>query len=184
MDRFINVGRSFLGVCLLLLACCSAALGIQPYPSQQVALGWTASPDSTVKGYYIYYGLSSSGCTNRINAGTNTQFTVSGLESGLTYYFSATSYNAAGMESSYVSEISYLVPGLLVLAQNPTNGALRIQFSVAIGGVYALQASSDLKSWGELWLTPAQTSNDWIEYDEPVTNTVAARFYRLIINPP
>jgi hypothetical protein len=184
MDQFTKGGRSLLGVCLLSLAFCSAALGIQPYLGQQVTLGWTASPDSTVIGYYVYYGTSSTSCTNRINAGTNTEYTVSGLESGSTYYFSTTSYNATGIESSYVPQISYLVPGLLVVAQNPTNGALRIQFSVASGGVYELQASSDLKSWSELWLTPAQTSNDWIEYDEPVTNTVTARFYRLIINPP
>ena len=36
--------------------------------------------------------------------------TISGLVPGATYYFAATTYNAAGLESPFSSEVSYLVP--------------------------------------------------------------------------
>lgn len=183
MVQMTRIGRCFSGACLILLTFCSAALGIQqPYGNQQVTLGWTASPDPSVVGYYLYYGTSSTGCTNKINVGTNTAFVIGGLVPGLTYYFTETSYNAASVESSYVPQISYSVPGLLAVSQNPTNGAMILQFLVAPGQAYELQASSDLNAWTSLWLTSVQTTNEWIEYDDPITNTVPAKFYRLKFN--
>jgi hypothetical protein len=170
-------------VCLIWLAVCSAALGGQQGPSaQQVTLGWNASLDPTVVGYYLYYGTTSGVYTNKTDVGTNTVFTASGLVAGSTYYFTATSYTAAGTESSYVPEVSYLVPGILTVTQNPGSAIMRVRFPVAPAQSYQLQASSDLKSWSNLWLTPIQTTNGWIEYDEPCTNTIPSRFYRLILN--
>jgi hypothetical protein len=165
------------------LTLCSAALGNQGGPpgSQQVTLGWNASQDPTVVGYYLYYGTTTGVYTNKIDAGTNTTFTATGLVAGSTYYFSTTSYNAAGIESSFVPEVSYLVPGILTATQNPANGIMRIQFPVAPAHSYQLQASFDLKSWSNLWLTPTQTTNGWVEYDEPCTNTPSMKFYRLVL---
>jgi hypothetical protein len=183
MVQITKAGRIFSGAFLILLACCSAALGVQqPNGNQQVTLGWIASPDPTVVGYYLYYGTSSEGCTNKINVGTNTEFIVGGLVPGSTYYFTETAYNAASVESSFVPQISYLVPGVLTMTQNPTNGAMRIQFPVAAGQSYVLQTSSNLESWSNLLSTGTQATNEWLEYDEPVTNTVPARFFRLVMS--
>jgi hypothetical protein len=147
---------------------------------QQVSLGWNASPDPTVVGYYVYYGNASGIYPNKINAGTNLSFTVTGLVAGTTNYFTATSYDASGEESSYVPEISYIVPGILTMAANPINNFMQIQFPVASSHFYDVQESSDLKSWTTVWVTPVETNNMWIEYDEPNTN--AAMYYRLILN--
>jgi hypothetical protein len=180
-----KMGRCFAGACLLWLACCSSALGVySPFGGQQVTLGWTASPDPTVVGYNIYYGTSSGVYTNKINVGTNTVFAVNGLYAGTTYYFNITSYNAANVESAFNSEIPFVVPGVLALSQNPTNFAMRILFPVAAGQSYQLQASSNLESWSNIWSTSIQTTNEWLEYDEPVTNTIPKRFYRLILGSP
>jgi hypothetical protein len=149
---------------------------------QQVTLGWTASSDPTVVGYYLYYGNASGVYTNSIDVGTNTTFTVTGLVAGSTYYFTAASYTAAGTESPYVPEVSYVVPGILTVTQNPADATMRVRFPVAPTQSYQLQVSSDLKSWSNLWLTPTQTTNGWLEYDEPCTNTLPGRFYRLILN--
>jgi Fibronectin type III domain len=185
MVQITKTGRCFCGAGLIGLAFISATLGnAQPSGGQQVTLGWTASPDPTVVGYYLYYGTASGDYTNRINVGTNTEFTVSGLVAGTTYYFSETSYNAGSIESSYVPQISYLVPETLTLTQNPTNGAMLVQFPVVSGQSYQLQASSNLISWSNVWSTSTETTNEWIEYDEPVTNTVSTRFYRLIHSSP
>jgi hypothetical protein len=178
-----KTGQRFSGACLMLLAlCCAARGGNQaPVAGQAVTLGWTASSDSTVVGYYLYYGTTSGVFTGKINVGTNTEYSVSGLAAGSTYYFTITAYNAAEIESSYVPQVSYLVPGLLTLTQSLTAGLMRVQFPVAPGQSYQLQTSSNLESWSNLWLTPTQTNNTWIEYDEPLTNGVPSRYYRLIL---
>jgi hypothetical protein len=181
MDQILRTGRCLSVASLICLTLCSAVLGVQPVPPGQVTLGWNASPDPTVVGYYLYYGTTTGVYTNKIDVGTNTIFAVTGLVPGSTYFFTATSRNAAGIESSYVPEASYIVPGILTVTQNPTNGIMRIRFPVAVAQSYELQSSFDLKSWSNLWLTPTQTTNGWIESDEPCTNTLSAKFYRLIL---
>jgi hypothetical protein len=182
VGQILKKGRWLSVVSLIWLTLCSGVLGVQPAPPGQLILGWNASPDATVVGYYLYYGPTTGVYTNKINVGTNTIFAVTGLVAGSTNYFTISSYNAAGIESGYVPEVSYIVPGILTLMQNPTNGIMRVQFPVASGQSYQLQASSDLMYWSNLWLTPTETTNAWIEYDEPLTNTVSRRFYRLILN--
>lgn len=147
---------------------------------QQVSLAWGASPDPSVVGYYLYYGTTSGLYPNKIDVGTNLSFAVTDLAAGETYYFSATSHNATGVESEYVPEVSYIVPGILTLTPNPTNNLMQIRFPVSSPNFYQLQQSADLRSWTNLWVTPIQTTNAWIEYDEPKTN--ATMFYRLILN--
>jgi hypothetical protein len=183
MAKISRTGRCLGRACLAWLTLCSAALGTQQPPPawQQVTLGWNASSDPTVAGYYLYYGTASGVYTNKIDVGTNTMFTVSNLISGSTNYFTSTSYNSARVESSYVPAVSYIAPGFLGVAQNRTNGMMCVQFPVAPGQFYQLQASSDLVSWSDLWLTPVQSTNTWVEYDEPCTNTVSGRFYRLVL---
>jgi hypothetical protein len=61
-------------------------------------------------GYNVYYGGASGAYTNEILAGNATNTTISSLIPGTTYYFAATTYSSAGMESSFSSEVSYLVP--------------------------------------------------------------------------
>ncbi len=154
--------------------------GAQP-AGTQVTLGWNASPDPTVVGYYVYYGSASGAYTNRVAVGTNTAVTISGLAVGLTNYFTVTSYNAAGVES-ISTEFTYVIPPILSVTQNPSNGALRVQFPAVSGHSYQLQTSCNLRSWTNLWFSGSQTNSGSLEYDEPMTNTTSARFYRLIVN--
>ena len=114
--------------------------------------------------------------------GTNTAFTVTGLAPGSTYYFATTSHTAAGDESNYSDEVAYTVPGILAAALSVGKALTHIQFPVAPGHSYQLQFSPDLKIWSNLWLTAVQTTNGWIEYDDPLSSTVPARFYRLILH--
>lgn len=78
--------------------------------SGSVTLAWNRVADPIVAGYNVYYGSKSGGYTNEVNANNATNITISGLISGVTYYFAATTYSAAGMESPFSSEVSYLVP--------------------------------------------------------------------------
>ncbi len=79
-------------------------------PGQSITLGWTASPDPTVTGYIIYWGPASENYTESEDVGTNTSTTISSLSAGLTYYFAATSYNSARIQSTDTAEITYTMP--------------------------------------------------------------------------
>ena len=58
----------------------------------------------------MHYGTSSSSLTGTQDAGAFTTFTVSGLPTGITYYFAVTAYNASGINSTYSNEVSYPPP--------------------------------------------------------------------------
>ena len=70
-----------------------------------VILSWTASTGD-VTGYKVYYGRDPGNYTSNIDVGNVTQYTISGLEEGPTYYFVARAYNDAG-ESENSNEVSW-----------------------------------------------------------------------------
>lgn len=80
--------------------------------TNRVTLAWDPSPDSSVTGYKIYYGIASGTYTNNISFGNATNATISNLTSTVTYYFAATAYNAQGDESIFSNEASYSVPAI------------------------------------------------------------------------
>ncbi|MGQ0811708.1 MAG: fibronectin type III domain-containing protein [Nitrospiraceae bacterium] len=71
-------------------------------------LAW-AGGDPSVSGYNIYYGTMSGSYEGVINVGGNTEYTISNLEPGTTYYFAVTAYNDGG-ESGFSGEVSKTVP--------------------------------------------------------------------------
>jgi hypothetical protein len=78
--------------------------------TSSVTLAWDQSPDPSVVGYNIYFGVASRTYTNMVSAGNATSVTINGLIEGVTYFFAATTYNAVGIESDYSTEISYTIP--------------------------------------------------------------------------
>ncbi len=80
-----------LGVVIVLLISFCAQLRA----SQSVTLAWNSDSGTNTAGYAVYYGTNSANYSSRLDAGTNTTVTVSGLQEGDTYYFAVTAYNAA-----------------------------------------------------------------------------------------
>ena len=76
-----------------------------------IKLAWDPSPEPLVTGYRLYYGMSSGVYAFVVDAGNRTDYTVTGLTAGLTYYFTATAYTGTGDESSFSNETSYTIPG-------------------------------------------------------------------------
>ena len=109
--------------------CCALLLSVlmhfQALAAGTVTLAWNPSTDPLVVGYSIYYGGASGTYTNEISIGNATNVTISGLIPGTTYYFVATTYTAADLESPFSDEVSYGVP-LVVPAVNqpPTLNAI------------------------------------------------------------
>ena len=73
-------------------------------------LAWDPSPDQDVASYQLYWGTSSGNYSNSFNVGNTTSAVVSNLVAGQTYYFVATAFNTANMESLPSNEISYTPP--------------------------------------------------------------------------
>ncbi|MGA2246200.1 MAG: fibronectin type III domain-containing protein [Verrucomicrobiota bacterium] len=107
-----------------------------------VSLAWNPSADPIVTGYKIYYGPASEVYTTNIDVGDTTNATISGLAAGTTYYFSASSYDAAGDESVHCAEISGTVqppltnqsPTLDPIA-NVTINEYTPEFTIALTGI-------------------------------------------------
>jgi fibronectin type 3 domain-containing protein len=73
-------------------------------------LQWSASSDSRVVGYRVYWGTTSRGYQQSLAAGAGTSYLVPNLPSGRTYYFAVTAYDNNGNESEFSAEASKTIP--------------------------------------------------------------------------
>jgi hypothetical protein len=87
----------------------SSALTNQSGLSPSVTIGWNASPDTSVMGYYVAWGAATGQETNLINAGNVTAVLVSGFTSNVIYYFTIVAYNGVGQQAPPSNEIQYMV---------------------------------------------------------------------------
>ena len=77
----------------------------------EVTLAWNASASPNVAGYRVHYGLSSGSYPNKIVAGNQTSYTLSGLDSGKTYHIVVTTLAANGTgESDFSNEAVVEIP--------------------------------------------------------------------------
>jgi hypothetical protein len=91
---------------------CSFSLA--PYASvadaATVTLGWDKNSEPDIAGYRMYYGTTSDRYDYSVDVGNYTSCTISGLQEGTTYYFSATAYNSNNFESDFSEELAYKIP--------------------------------------------------------------------------
>jgi hypothetical protein len=148
-----------------------------------VTLSWTQSSSPDVTGYNIYYGTASGVYTSKIMVGNVTTATISNLNCGTTYYFSATTLDSNGDESGFSNETLFIVPGMLALSTGVNPGdPMVIKFPVSSSHWYEVQATVDFKSWATIWQTDVATSNTWVQFSDPNASAYASRFYRLAIH--
>lgn len=139
--------------CVLLLPLIARAQTAPTLSATSATLAWTASPDSSVTGYYLYFGDVTGTTTNQVNVGMAVTWTVTNLQPGATYFFFVTAHNAAGTESDpsnlVLESVPVFYPDLAVTAiacnpATPTEGD-GVQFSAVItnqGEVAVLAGSS------------------------------------------
>jgi hypothetical protein len=148
-----------------------------------VTLGWNGNFSPATAGYNIYYGTACGCYSNKINVGNVTSATITNLSAGVTYYFSATTYDADGGESAFSNETTFIAAGVLTLSrgQNASDPPL-IKFPVQNGHWYEVQATTDLHSWVTIWQTGTATSNNWVQFSDPNAGGYRSRFYRLALH--
>lgn len=150
-----------------------------------VTLAWSSSSDPVVAGYNIYYGGASGVYTNKISVGTATNLTISNLIEGAEYYFVATTYSAAGAESSFSSEVSYIVPILppgVKFRITPTKQFI-LTVTGIIGHIYEVLATQDFKTWTVIGTATVGVSGSLDFIDTNAAN-FSRRFYRTLDTSP
>jgi hypothetical protein len=98
-----KIAFSILSVWLLLL--------IMPTAAGELKIVWQPNTESDLAGYIIYYGTQTGVYNHRLPIGRQIQYTVTGLDSGRTYFFVVTAVDTAGNESVYSKEVVGLVQG-------------------------------------------------------------------------
>ena len=167
----------------LLFVVCLSLVSLEKAFASSLTLSWNASESAEVAGYDVYYGTNSGNYPSMINVGDATSVTITNLAPGVTYYFAATAYDAEGDQSAFSGQISYLVPGLLTRAPGAAPGSAgKMQFSVAPGSWYEIQATTDLINWSSIWQSSVATTNEWMQFADPDTGSYASRFYRLVMH--
>ena len=157
--------------------------GLNRAAAATATLGWNASSSSDTAGYNLYYGTTSGNYTTKLAVGNVTSATISNLTAGVTYYFSATTVDTNGNESAYSNEATFIVPGILTMSKGVNPGdPMLIQFPVASGHWYEVQASTDLHNWATIGQTAVATSNTWLQFTDPNAGSYSSRFYRLVLH--
>jgi hypothetical protein len=129
----------------------------------------------------VYYGNASGNYTYRVVAGTNTTATIPNLQAGQTNYVVVRAFSNEGVESPPSNEVSYIVPGVMTITPPTTPaGPAVVNFPVAPGHNYSVQASTDLNTWTTIWQTTA-VDNVWLQYTDTNAASFTQRFYRLVM---
>jgi hypothetical protein len=103
----------------------AANLAAAPNPDgTSIALSWSAVAGAS--GYKVYWGTASGNYTGNADAGNSTSYTITGLDTGRTYYVNLTSYGIDLAESDLYGEIEAALrdtedPDPPVLSGNPGN---------------------------------------------------------------
>lgn len=82
-------------------------------PANSATLSWDSNTEPDIAGYRVYYGTSPGNYLQPKGSGIvvgGIGYVVSGLESGVRYYFSVTAYDTSGNESGYALEVSKDIP--------------------------------------------------------------------------
>lgn len=81
-----------------------------PAATGTITVGWGANSEPDLAGYKVYYGTSSGVYVQAkgsgLNAGLVTEYAISGLKAGTTYFVAVTSYDRSGNESNYSAQVS------------------------------------------------------------------------------
>jgi len=128
--------------------------------SSYVDLVWDTSDESTLTGYYLYYGKISGQYTRRRDVTNTSSYRLDGLNNNEAYYFALTAYDNLKRETDYSDEVAVIInqplsstspfDGLLdlmlaKLPSQPQNGPLTIWtlfFAISFAGMMVFRKKS------------------------------------------
>ncbi len=170
--RHLNLTRWLGGLLLLIAAQLHAA---DPTSAKLV---WNPSPDTTVAGYRIYYGVTPLQYTNSLVVGNVTNAIIAGLANGVTYYFAVAAYTTNDVQSSYSNEASYKPAFSQLLARMTAARQMVLTILGQPGHTYAIEATQNFNTWTVLGNATAGTGGS-VDFTDANAASFARRFYRL-----
>ena len=147
-----------------------------------VSLAWDRNPEPTAINYRVYYGAGSRQYTNSVDVGNLTFGSVSGLASGVSYFFAVTALDAAGLESGYSSEITFVPGGSSLRIRLVASLLTELTVTGPAGQAYDILASSNFTTWTTLGSVLAGLDG-LATYLDAGTPGRAVRFYRALRKP-
>ena len=99
----------FVAVICLVTCIFIISVSVREAQAADITLAWDQNPETDIEGYRVYVGSYSSDRTMAIDIGNYTTCVIGDLEPGKTYFFAATAYNTAGLESDFSDEITATV---------------------------------------------------------------------------
>lgn len=179
----------FIGAIITLFAAGSAK-------ADTVNLGWNAVTEAGIQGYRVYVGTTQDQFTQTYDTGTDTNYSVSGLETGKVYYFAVSTIGSTGLESELSDEITVTLEATPPITPpiNPpetsfgsaptltgTPGNMAISMNATAAGTYVLERSTDLKNWEVVSETQLDAPGP-LEFQDTADSTEPApakMFYRI-----
>lgn len=149
--------------------------------AESVTLTWNPSTDLSVVGYKIYYGAASHSYSSVVTVANTNSVTIPGLIVGEAYYFAATAYNSAGVESDLSNEASYTVPTSAAMLTSAIASGGEFSFAVSgnAGQLYVVQASTNLRDWISI-----QTNAAPFSFVDTTAAGFQQRFFRTVSPVP
>ena len=143
---------------------------------------WLPNMESDLAGYKIHYGTAPGGPYNMIfdignplPVAGRIHGSVSGLNPGLTYYFVATAYNLAGLESNYSSETNYTYGTVIIAGGAPDTTTQYVTLTFAPeNNVIQMRFSNNNFDWSIA--ETYSSSKIWRLSDGPGVKTVSVQF--------
>ena len=176
---------TFLPLHRALLLCFLAGFQLH---GESITLAWDANQEPDVAGYHLYYQELPGGIPVKVDAGTQTQLTLTGLIAGRTYSFFATAYNTAGLESDPSTPLEHTVsipPGApFILSGTMDQNGVAMVWSSIPGRSYRVVASSDLAS--AIWTAASGdllASGTSLYWQDTTVATNEKRFYKIELLP-
>ena len=123
---------------LLFVGALAIFMSASALAASSVTLAWDSTTNN-IAGYKIYYGVASHTYThtNTLADSKATSLTISNLIVGTTYYFAATAYDSANLESDFSNEAIYtniaLAPPVITLSSPANNAGFTAPATINLG---------------------------------------------------
>lgn len=180
-SQAVGLTRFLVGILFLaLLHNPARILGVGLPDLYSVTLAWNPSPSTDVVGYHLYYGTACGIYTNDVVLGNVTNVTVSGLSTGVVYYFAMTAIGPEGLESVLSNETSYrqeLPEGAQMRILGVSGGPFVLTVSGTSSRAYDIEATEDLVNWTVIGTVTLDAEGS-LDFADTNTAGFPQRFYR------
>src|SRR5882724_5434667 len=91
-------------------------------PDGSASIAWNPPTDIDAQGYLVSYGTTNGQPSFTVDAGAATSLIITNLASAQTYFFSVAAYDTNGAVGPPLGELSYSVPGIVMLTSEAAPG--------------------------------------------------------------